>query len=203
MGALFENRAGKTPKKLLILGRAGIGKSTLCQYIANQWAEGKLWKGKFDALFWVPLRKLQNVHSAETAASVLFRLCCQEIRLFTRDVRNYLKQNPERILLVLDGLDEMTLAQDSRQKMIIDELLKFPHWILTSRPHAAESIVADETIENVGYASKTIGLYIPKVLSRKCYNHPSKDPSKPHYFWPLPYYDQLRADLRYFKKIEG
>src|SRR5215207_9884915 len=46
--------------------------------------------------------------------------------------------------------------------MIIDELLNFPHWILTSRPHAAGSIVADETIENVGYASKTIDLYIQK-----------------------------------------
>jgi HEAT repeat protein/V8-like Glu-specific endopeptidase len=164
--ALFETRDGKTPKKLLILGRAGIGKSTLCQYMANQWAEGKLWKGKFDALFWVPLRKLQNVHSAETAASVLFRLCCQDKdnSLFTRDVREYLKNNPERILLVLDGLDEMTLAEDSQQKKILDELLKFPHWILTSRPHAAGSIVAgaDATIENLGYASKTIDLYIQK-----------------------------------------
>jgi DNA replication protein DnaC len=92
INALFETRDGKTPKKLLILGRAGIGKSTLCQYIANQWAEEKLWNGKFDAVFWVPLRKLQNVHSAETAASVLFRLCCQESSLFTRDIREYLKQ---------------------------------------------------------------------------------------------------------------
>ncbi|MBA3238300.1 MAG: HEAT repeat domain-containing protein [Parachlamydiaceae bacterium] len=162
LDALFENREGKPPKKLLILGRAGIGKSTLCQYIANQWAEGKLWKGKFDALFWVPLRKLQNVHSAETAASILFRLCCQENKLFTRDVSDYLKQNPDRVLLVLDGLDEITLAEDSRQKKILDELLKFPHWILTSRPHAAGFVKADDTIENVGYASKTIDLYIQK-----------------------------------------
>jgi V8-like Glu-specific endopeptidase len=128
--ALFETREGKTSKKLLILGRAGIGKSTLCQYMANQWAEGKLWKGKFDALFWVPLRKLQNVHSAEKATSILFRLCCQDKdnKLFTKDVREYLEKNPERILLVLDGLDEMTLAEDSQQKKVLDELLKFPNW---------------------------------------------------------------------------
>ncbi|MBA3238890.1 MAG: HEAT repeat domain-containing protein [Parachlamydiaceae bacterium] len=161
---LFETKEGKAAKRLLILGRAGVGKSTLCQYIANQWAEETLWKGKFDALFWLPLRKLQNAHSAETASSFIFRVCCQEKSqtLYSKNVADYLKENSERILLVLDGLDEVTLEENSLQKSIVDELLKFPHWIMTSRPHAAGSISADMSIENVGFASKTIDLYIEK-----------------------------------------
>jgi HEAT repeat protein/V8-like Glu-specific endopeptidase len=166
LGSLFINKEGKERKRLLILGGAGIGKSTLCQFIAHQWAEGKLWNDKFDALFWVPLRKLQYAHSSETAASFIFRHCCQEKseNLYTNDVTAYLKQNAGRILFVLDGLDEVAMEENSRQKAIVDELLKFPHWILTSRSHAAGSIQADATIENVGFASKTIDLYIEKFF---------------------------------------
>ena len=167
LNTLFENRRGKIPKKLLILGRAGIGKSTLCQYIAHQWAEGKLWKEKFEAVFWIPLRKLQNVHSAETVASTLFRLCCPMKGVFTKDVANYLQKNPSRILLILDGLDEISLAEDGPQKRILDQLLKFPYWIVTSRPHAAGGLCADDIIENVGYASKTIDLYIQKSFKNQ------------------------------------
>jgi HEAT repeat protein/V8-like Glu-specific endopeptidase len=158
------NTDGKVQKKLLILGKAGIGKSILCQYIAYQWSLRKMWPGKFDALFWVPLRKLQHAHSAETVASFLFRVCCQEHgpALYPKDIADYLKQNGERILLVLDGLDEVSMEEGSLQKGIVDELLRFPHWVLTSRPHAAALIEADATIENVGFASKTIDAYIKK-----------------------------------------
>ncbi|MBA3238305.1 MAG: HEAT repeat domain-containing protein [Parachlamydiaceae bacterium] len=164
---LFNND-GKEQKKLLILGRAGIGKSILCQFIAYQWAKTSIWPGKFDALFWVPLRKLQHAHSVETTASFLFRTCCQEhgSALYPKDIADYILQHKERILFVLDGLDEVTLEEDSLQKTIVDELLAFPHWILTSRPHAATSIRADATIENVGFATNTIEAYIQKSFPK-------------------------------------
>src|SRR5436853_106184 len=33
----------KFPRRILALGRAGIGKSTLCKLIVHKWAQGKLW----------------------------------------------------------------------------------------------------------------------------------------------------------------
>ncbi|MBA3238881.1 MAG: HEAT repeat domain-containing protein [Parachlamydiaceae bacterium] len=162
--SLFAKKGGIALNRVLILGRAGIGKSTLCQHIAYKWANGKLWKERYDALFWVPLRKLQNTHSAETLASFIFRVCCQAEgqKLYSKDITNYLEQNKNRILFVLDGLDEVSMEENTLQKEIVDELLEMPHWIITSRPHAAVSVSADSAIENVGFSSKTIELYIEK-----------------------------------------
>ncbi len=36
------------PKRLLVLGRAGIGKTTLCRRLAYQWATGELWRDRYD-----------------------------------------------------------------------------------------------------------------------------------------------------------
>lgn len=160
---LFEKQGDIIPKQLLILGQGGIGKSTLCQYMAYQWAQNKLWNDKFDALFLIPLEKLQNVHSAETLSSIIYRLCFTEKvqKLTTKDIRDYLKQNAERILFVIDGLDEVTFAEESPQKKILDELLTFPNWIITS-PTKEDLIRSDIVIENIGFASKTTDLYIHK-----------------------------------------
>ncbi|MDF3048148.1 MAG: hypothetical protein K0R73_1266, partial [Candidatus Midichloriaceae bacterium] len=48
--------------KILIYGRAGIGKTTLCNYISYKWAkeEQGLWQDKFDYVFWLPLRRLND-----------------------------------------------------------------------------------------------------------------------------------------------
>ncbi|MBA3238883.1 MAG: NACHT domain-containing protein [Parachlamydiaceae bacterium] len=115
LSSIYKNGEDNGNKRLLVLGRAGIGKSILCQYIAHEWAEGKLWKEKFDAVFWVPLRKLQHAHAAETVSTFLFRLCCQKKseNLYANDVADYLKQNAERVLFILDGLDEVALEVNS------------------------------------------------------------------------------------------
>ena len=45
-------------RKLLILGGAGVGKSTLMQYMAYRWSTNNLWNDRFDYVYRVPLKKL-------------------------------------------------------------------------------------------------------------------------------------------------
>src|SRR5690606_10569642 len=51
-------------KRVVIEGRAGIGKTTLCRYIANAWAHPKKrstllgWGGNFEVVIWIKLREL-------------------------------------------------------------------------------------------------------------------------------------------------
>ena len=55
---------------------------------------------------------------------------------------------------------------------MVDEFLKYPYWILTSRPYAALGIEAlvDANVENVGFTSETIGSYIHQSFSLKLKN---------------------------------
>lgn len=157
---LFNKGATESSKHILILGPAGIGKSTFCQNIAYQWAHGKLWQDKFEAIFCVPLRKLQNIQ-VENTSSFLFRLCCQETseEVYSSHIADFINENKDRVLFILDGLDEVVLPNK-----IVSELMAYPYWIITSRSHAAQNVEADSIIENIGFAPKTIETYIKKAF---------------------------------------
>ncbi|KAF9104980.1 hypothetical protein BGX30_008997, partial [Mortierella sp. GBA39] len=53
-------RDGKegVPKRILIQGRAGVGKSTLCKKLVHAHLAGQ-WGDRFDAALWIPLRQLR------------------------------------------------------------------------------------------------------------------------------------------------
>ena len=44
-------------RQVLVFGRAGIGKTTFCRYVAHQWTQGKLWT-EYDLVVLFPLRLL-------------------------------------------------------------------------------------------------------------------------------------------------
>ncbi|KAF9184668.1 hypothetical protein BGZ49_004409, partial [Haplosporangium sp. Z 27] len=55
----LRDRDEDEPKRILIYGRAGAGKSTLCKKIVHLFQDGK-WREKFDAMLWLPLRRLKD-----------------------------------------------------------------------------------------------------------------------------------------------
>ena len=46
--------------RVLVLGEAGCGKTTICQYVAYSWACGKLWQNRFEWLFYIKMRNLNS-----------------------------------------------------------------------------------------------------------------------------------------------
>jgi HEAT repeat protein/tetratricopeptide (TPR) repeat protein len=133
---LFESKKDtEHPKKILILGRAGIGKSVLCQYLAVQWASeskddeeekgelGHYLRQKFNAVFWIKLREvadflkpstisfMEHMTADNVLSHVLHKFCLRGLnqdKPSPAEVEEYIELNNNRVLFILDGYDEIT-----------------------------------------------------------------------------------------------
>ncbi|MFN3235409.1 MAG: NACHT domain-containing protein, partial [Gammaproteobacteria bacterium] len=60
----------KTPRKIELLGRAGIGKTTFLLYLLRQWALGEPWLEGYQAMFYFPLKKVVHKYDKGGAYSM-------------------------------------------------------------------------------------------------------------------------------------
>ncbi|GJJ72527.1 hypothetical protein EMPS_04885 [Entomortierella parvispora] len=129
---LFEKRRrlqdGKenAPQKILVQGRAGIGKTTLCKKLVHAHQNG-LWKNLFDIVLWLPLRQLRGLKSRNLEG--LFR----EKVFITEDFdqeQSVLAHalavcaHEGRVLFILDGLDEIVADSGGDQDKTFRSFLK-------------------------------------------------------------------------------
>jgi len=161
----------KPPKRLLILGAAGVGKTTMSQYLAYQWAIGKLWNEKFDYVFWIPLRNLSRGTEESKKAPSLIRIIHHECfasdtAISIRAIENILTDKASRTLMLLDGYDEVAhLLETPDQPLakILSQALDSEFLILTSRPHQLHNLplsLFDRRLENTGFTDTNIENYV-------------------------------------------
>jgi len=117
--------------KSLIYGKAGIGKTTFCEYLSWQWAKNeKRIKEKFDYLIHTSLREwksgglkglIKSNHSSEDDEEILL----------------VFKNNNKKILFLFDGYDELS---NEKKSLLRDEIRKnnLQNYIITSRTHGYE-----------------------------------------------------------------
>ncbi|RHZ66648.1 hypothetical protein CDV55_100496 [Aspergillus turcosus] len=53
------------PRRILIRGRAGVGKTTLCKKIVHDFYHKQMWETLFDRVIWIPLRRLKGMSSLD------------------------------------------------------------------------------------------------------------------------------------------
>ena len=96
-------------KNILVTGRAGVGKSTLVQFLNRQWAK-KEWARTHAAVFLLNLRKLAYVQS-KVNLSQLFGVYAEYTPYPIDPLQptlHWLKHNEEKVLLFTDGIDELS-----------------------------------------------------------------------------------------------
>ncbi|XP_078216983.1 NACHT, LRR and PYD domains-containing protein 12 isoform X2 [Callithrix jacchus] len=101
---LFEpdEERPEPPRTVVMQGAAGIGKSMLAHKVMLDWADGKLFQGRFDYLFYINCREL-NQSAAERSMQDLISSCWPEPGEPLRELVHV----PKRLLFIIDGFDEL------------------------------------------------------------------------------------------------
>jgi predicted NACHT family NTPase len=177
-----KGRDGRTiePRRILIRGRAGVGKTTLCKRMVYDFIHHGTWTELFDRLLWVPLRRLKGRRDGPYNLGKLFhneyfsQLKDEDGQRLAHALWDATLQNGGRTLLILDGLDEVSgeWNRDDDMSHFRKHLLDQPNVIITSRPNAdlpAGHRDLDLELETIGFYPDQVKAYIeadPKVKPR-------------------------------------
>ena len=123
------------PKRVLIEGQPGMGKTTYCHKIAYDWAKKRKGGESFPDIILVLLLKCRDINCGLWEA-IDDQLLPREVnkeekeRLFT-----FIRDQQSRVLLVLDGLDELPSSQLTIYKEIIQGRVLPESYLLVTARH--------------------------------------------------------------------
>lgn len=108
METLFEpdEERPEPPRTVVLQGAAGMGKSMLAHKVMLDWADGRLFQGRFDYLFYINCREM-NRSAPERSAQDLVFSCWPEPSAPLHELLQELLRVPERLLFIVDGFDEL------------------------------------------------------------------------------------------------
>ena len=165
-GDLFKVEEGKKPvRKLIVEGNAGIGKTTLCTMLTEEWANGEIFT-QFDCVLLLPLRE-RSVSTATTLPQ-LFKLFHSSEKVCTSVMEELKEREGEGVLIIADGWDELDQENRSNSSFLytflFGNILPFLSVLLTSRPSASGPLhslsTIDRLVEVVGFNEENVKQYI-------------------------------------------
>ena len=179
-------------KNILIVGRPGIGKTLCCTKILRDWASNKVFqktpddKIHFDAAFFVKFR-LFNAATELSLKELLTRSTYSSRDELDEQVWNYILENPQKVLLIFDGIDEFKFKSEISKKdnepqfrnkvdekmplsalyakLTTGKLLNGAAVLTTTRPTALsciKSIPFDKMFEILGFSSEQVEEYVTR-----------------------------------------
>ena len=123
------------PTRMLVYGRPGIGKSTFCKKAAYDWS--KALKEILMNFCILLLIKLRDVCDVENIRDVLraSKLLASDGPISVDSLYDYIINNQDKVLLILDGYDEYSCAKEHSPILAIwkGEQLRDCHVIVTTR----------------------------------------------------------------------
>ena len=166
----------ENPRVVLVEGNPAMGKTTYCRKLAHDWSLSRIpsdsWFPKVEMLLFLKCRDINegiaNIQDAIDDQLLPVDVERSEKENFFSFIRNY----QSRILLVLDGLDEVK-NEDLLLPLIEGKVLSDIYLLLTARPEMGARVrrYCDSLLQIVGYSKRDAISYIKKYFR----NH--SDPS--------------------------
>ena len=161
----------RNPRVVLIEGNPGMGKTTYCQKLAYDWSTGEIPPdASFPEVNILLLLKCRDMYmkTADIEEAIDDQLLPQAGKKEKEDFFHFIHSSQSKVLLVLDGLDE--LREDLVQgflPLIQGRDFANVYLMLTARHEAGMRVrrYCDTLLEIVGYTHKDVDSYIKKYFS--------------------------------------
>ena len=165
---------GVYPKRLLLQGEGGSGKTTLCSKIAWEWVNGRHFT-EFEMVLVIPLRTSGKRTVGDVAKSYMSDM--SENNVVTPEQLNaYILSNPEKVFLLFDGFDELDAHLDDLCDIIqIVALKRYKRCkvLVTARPWKADLIRKNPELRRAyafitvaGFSKANISVYITNFFDQ-------------------------------------
>ena len=107
------NKNGVIPKRILVQGQTGIGKSTFVKKLLVDWVDEQATVLKnFELVVAVNLKEVSKCQSLKEVIR-LSNVFAKEDKYMTEGLVDYISNNQEKVLLIFDGYDEYRSGCDS------------------------------------------------------------------------------------------
>ena len=159
------NKSQYKNRKVLIKADPGMGKTTLGKKVTRDWAKG-LFK-KFSIVFFVALKFVKPGDPIE-AVIIQQNPELEGLQISQQKLKELLNRYRNRILIMLDGLDEHSLGQNEDVlKMIKNQKLLDCGIVVSSRPHTVNEVKQHfPTIIRVdGFTEKEASKFVSKFFA--------------------------------------
>ncbi|KAF9111580.1 hypothetical protein BGX27_004723, partial [Mortierella sp. AM989] len=164
----LRNGNNDVPKTILIHGRAGIGKTTLCKKLVHLSLSGQ-WRDNFDGVLWLPLRELRSSFKSRNFMDLLsekYFSGYSDLKRMGLARTLFTQAENGKVLFILDGLDELQTDDDRALKDFLSQLLRQQHVVITSRPSGVDKSILptiDLELETIGFSPQNVKDYLQNV----------------------------------------
>ena len=182
----------RNPKRILLTGKAGIGKTLFCQKLVRDWADDKLFQSQsqFKFVYLLTFRQLNLLENG--LFSLQYLLNCSTVLDDSSNIDDslfeYIVSHPEEVLIIIDGYDEYSkqdyIARELEEryqntakekmpvaalctKLIKGKLLRDSVVMITSRPEESDKmggISFDRYVEIAGFSPEQVQEFIKKYF---------------------------------------
>ena len=177
----IANKKGVIPKRILVQGQRGIGKSTFVKKLLVDWVEVNKETGdkqtsvlkNFELVVAVNLKEVSKCQSLEDVIR-MSSVFANEDKYMTDGLIEYITSNQEKVLLIFDGYDEYRHGCNSEiYEIFRGSILRNCCVLITTRISKADELRGGEDlhVEITGFSEMDIETFMRRFLTEYEMHH--------------------------------